>query len=128
MLYHALKVYKLAPELRWTAGGYVWSVDQTVDISSDDGSGPITTRTSRPGVPPVRGTFSTQGDYDDNETDDLRAKVERSGGIPLAEAEIDVLNDPVYPGPISKERVPFVSASGDIERLVVNVLVVVYVP
>ena len=32
LLYHALKVYKLAPEIRWTAGGYIWAPDQTVDL------------------------------------------------------------------------------------------------
>lgn len=30
LLYHALRLYKLLPELRWSAGGYVWPVDATV--------------------------------------------------------------------------------------------------
>jgi hypothetical protein len=34
VLYHALRLYQLTPELRWAAGGYVWPVDKTVHIST----------------------------------------------------------------------------------------------
>ncbi|KAJ3765846.1 hypothetical protein FB446DRAFT_431266 [Lentinula raphanica] len=33
VLYHAIKLYKLSPELHWTAGGYIWPVDRTVEIA-----------------------------------------------------------------------------------------------
>jgi len=29
-LYHALKLFRLTPELRWSAAGYIWPVDKTV--------------------------------------------------------------------------------------------------
>lgn len=33
-MYHALRLFKLTPELRWAAAGYVWPVDKTVQIST----------------------------------------------------------------------------------------------
>ncbi|KIK35792.1 hypothetical protein CY34DRAFT_26522 [Suillus luteus UH-Slu-Lm8-n1] len=33
LLYHALKVYKLAPELHWAAGGYIWPIDWTINTN-----------------------------------------------------------------------------------------------
>lgn len=128
LLYHAFKVYKLAPELRWTAGGYIWAPDQTVDLNIDGGSSPITTR-PRQGIPPMRGAFSTQRGYDDDgeEGEDIRVKVQRSGAMSLTEAEVEIL-EMTPPGPVTKEKVPFVSEHGEIEKLVVNALMVVYVP
>ncbi|KAF8066040.1 hypothetical protein FPV67DRAFT_1653670 [Lyophyllum atratum] len=32
LLYHAIKLYKRAPELHSTAGGYIWPTDRTVDF------------------------------------------------------------------------------------------------
>lgn len=59
--------------------------------------------------------------------DNLRWRVEKSGAIPLAEAEIMVMSDVNSPGaPVTKERVPFVSG-GQLDKLVVNVMLVVYV-
>ena len=132
ILYHAFKVYKISPELRWTAGGYIWSAEQTVNIV-DDEEPPLIARPSyglpsRQGVPPLRGAFSVQGDHEDEETEDIRVKVERSGAIPIEEAEVSVLTDQVYTGPVTKVRVPFVASNGELERLVVNALMVVYVP
>lgn len=61
------------------------------------------------------------------ERDSLRWRVENSGAIPIADAEIMVMSDPNAPGvSITKERVPFVSG-GQLEKLVVNVMLVVYV-
>jgi hypothetical protein len=59
-------------------------------------------------------------------SDQLRMRIEESGAIPLSEAEIFILSDWV-PGPMTKERVYFVS-NGDLEKLIVNVLLVIYVP
>ena len=140
MLYHALKLYKLAPELRWTAGGYIWPVDQTVEIVNENPDSPTASvgraslsgfsNGSRGGMPPIRGPFgSSASEPGEDETDDLRQKVVKSGAIPLAEADIQILSDHVtFPGVIAREKVPFVSGMGEMEKLVVNVLMVVYVP
>ena len=73
----------------------------------------------------------TDSDEDDagSQLQALRTRVEESGAIPLAEARITVLADDMLSeaGAITKERVPFVS-SGVLDKLVVNVLLVVYVP
>ena len=139
LLYHAMKLYKLAPELRWTAGGYVWPVDRIVECS-DDIEPMAPAPRGMPGSimadpyrsPRMQGTFSSiSPELDPLEMvdgDNLRWRVENSGAVPLAEAEIMVMsldaNSPVTP--ITKERVPFVS-NGQLEKLVVNVLLVVYV-
>ena len=34
-MYHALKVFKLAPELHLAAGGYIWPIDRMVECGSD---------------------------------------------------------------------------------------------
>ncbi|KAA1475317.1 hypothetical protein DENSPDRAFT_860763 [Dentipellis sp. KUC8613] len=132
LLYHALKLYKLSPELRWTAGGYIWPVDRTVECGPEPTEGsPYGGRRSLNGTrrqPAVRGAFSVYGDEGDEEGDIelLRSRVEESGAIPLSEADIILLTDK-NSGVISKERVPLVS-SGALDKLVVNVLMVVYVP
>lgn len=67
------------------------------------------------------------------EEDNLRWRVENSGGIPLAEEDIllmvtpDPAGGPPLLGPISKEKVPFVS-KGQLDKLIVNVLMVAFVP
>ena len=138
ILYHALKLYKLQPELRWTAGGYVWPVDQTVEIVSEGPDSP-TASIGRQSVGSGSGgrtapsamrmpLSSSASEPGEDETDDLRKKVMKSGGISLAEANIMLLSDHVtFPGVISREKVPFVSSMGEMEKLVVNVLMVVYV-
>jgi len=85
-------------------------------------------------VPPVRGPFNNAPystvDAEEEEVNNLRTRVEDSGAIPLGEADITILMDSNGPGqgPVAgKERVYFVSA-GELEKLVVNVLLVVYVP
>ncbi|EIW79443.1 hypothetical protein CONPUDRAFT_137821 [Coniophora puteana RWD-64-598 SS2] len=40
ILYHALKIYKLAPELHWAAGDFIWPIDRAVDTEAHDGSDP----------------------------------------------------------------------------------------
>jgi hypothetical protein len=58
----------------------------------------------------------------------LRARVEESGAIPLADAEVTLLTDWRAPenAPVGKARVHFVS-EGMLEKLVVNVLLVAFV-
>lgn len=78
-------------------------------------------------VPPVRGTFSTYPNLNDAEMENLKWRVEGSGAIPLAGSGIHVLRDWEGVMPMGKERVPFIS-SGELEKLIVNVLIVTYVP
>lgn len=128
LLYHALKVYNLIPELHWTAGGYIWPIDCSVDCGSE-----ITVlkkkRHSSTGIP-VRGIFATTstGSSEMEENEIMRNRVEAGGGISLTEAGISLLVDWTSPGPhTGKERVPFVSGRG-LEKLVVNIIMVTYIP
>ncbi|KXN89204.1 hypothetical protein AN958_05907 [Leucoagaricus sp. SymC.cos] len=170
LLWQAFKMYKLAPELQWTAGGYVWPSNMTIQFPTEDiTSGHLGARTpvntSRmPGfhvqrgygvpsreerVPPMRGAFGSQyygtgQELGETEIDILRAKVEEAGGVPLADAEIQVCTEmmdssprqvpygmpkPNQPSanPVGVEHVYFVSG-GELEKLLVNTLLVVYVP
>ena len=67
------------------------------------------------------------------EEDNLRWRVENSGAVPLAEEDIllmvtpDPTGGPPLLGPVSKEKVPFVS-KGQLDKLIVNVLMVAFVP
>ena len=67
------------------------------------------------------------------EEDSLRWRVENSGAIPLAEDDIllmatpDPSGGPPMVGPVSKEKVAFVS-KGQLDKLIVNVLMVAFVP
>lgn len=67
------------------------------------------------------------------EEDNLRWRVENSGAVPLTEEGIllmvtpDPAGGPPLLGPVSKEKVPFVSG-GKLDKLIVNVLVVAFVP
>jgi hypothetical protein len=143
-LYHAIKVFNLVPELRWTAGGYIWPVDRTVEVSIGNGS-PINEQMAslklndllnrRPAVPAVRGPFSayagsTAGSVSSQQDDtaaDLRSRAEGGGAVTLADANIAIMTSG-SPGQVGKVRVPFVGSNGELEKLVVNVLLVVYVP
>jgi hypothetical protein len=133
-------LYKLSPELRWTAGGYVWPVDRAVECANDDlvGHGPHPLPSIMPEghyrSPPVQGVFSTHNPVLEldplniQERNNLRWRVENSGAVLLEEAEIMEmpLDSSSLGAPITKERVPFVSG-GQLEKLVVNVLLVVYI-
>ncbi|KAH9947860.1 hypothetical protein B0H21DRAFT_691224 [Amylocystis lapponica] len=130
ILYHAVKLYKLSPELRWTAGGYIWPVDATIDFIDEVGKelngscGRMSVSMVNGGrVPPKRVPSSDPGD---DEAADLRTRVERSGAIPVSDTDIVTLSDVSLAGPITKERVPFV-AGGEMEKLVVNVFLVAFV-
>ncbi|KAH9995919.1 hypothetical protein BJV74DRAFT_911574 [Russula compacta] len=131
ILYHAIKLYKLSPELRWTAGGYIWPVDRTVECGPEviDGS---SYGSPGPARHPLSGVAYGATPYVDGDEQiiDLQHRVEQSGAIPLAEADIVLLADKdtsgSMSGTISKERVPLVSR-GLLDKLVVNILLVVYV-
>ncbi|KAK0184525.1 hypothetical protein F5146DRAFT_241402 [Armillaria mellea] len=126
VLYHALKLYKLTPELYWTAGGYIWPIDHVVESLSEEISSPVLDA-SRRGTPALRGAFSTYGDPELHEqVDNLRHRIASSGAIPLLDAEITILTDGNV-HVVGKERVPFVS-NGQLDKLVVNTLIVVFVP
>jgi len=128
ILYHAIKLYKLSPELRWTAGGYIWPAKRPVECGPEviDGGS-----YGSPGRRPASGAYGVAPYVDENEqTIDLQHRVQQSGAVPLAEANIVLLADKDtsgdISGTISKERVPLVSG-GSLSSLVVNILLVVYV-
>jgi len=143
LLYHALKVFKLAPELHWAAGGYIWPIDRTVECGNDalsdspaammDFAPPYNSPSKRSVAASVR-PMSYYGDPAEDEeldtmrtvSDVVRLRVEESGAIALTDAEIFILSD-WAPGPTTKERVYFAS-DGDLEKLIVNVLIVTFVP
>ncbi|KIJ16571.1 hypothetical protein PAXINDRAFT_168631 [Paxillus involutus ATCC 200175] len=141
LLYHALKVYKLAPELHWAAGGYIWPIDRTVECGHEGADSPTTAalmsfaagyNSPAKRSAPMR-PLSYYGDPEDDEAeilrveaDIMRLRVEEGGAVSLADAEIFILSD-WAPGPMTKEKVYF-SSNGELEKLVVNVLLVTYVP
>lgn len=122
LLYQALKMYKLAPELQWTAGGYVWPTNMTIQLSTED-----TTN----GYPDAKYGGTGGHNLGEIEGGTLRMRVEEAGGIPLTEVDIHLCKEWEWPsGPgnsVGVERVCFVSA-GELQRLVVNTLLVVYIP
>ncbi|KIY47461.1 hypothetical protein FISHEDRAFT_45220 [Fistulina hepatica ATCC 64428] len=137
LLYHALKMYRLSPELRWTAGGYIWPVDATVSFCSaghkTTSSADLQAGLSRMSLStPISAVLDALGAQEDTSAAagfvSLRSKVEASGAIPLSETDITILTDGNEIAPmIGKERVPFASG-GELEKLVVNALIVAFIP
>lgn len=165
LLYHSLKLYHLSPELRWTAGEYIWPLANRVELDGEDivaglssqfKSASISPRapfipgiTNTPAYPPAmnipsgypvpgassfgiygsppRGSPPTIGAESQDQA--LRVKVQQSGGQSLNEAGITVLADQWNHNAANAgavERVPFLSR-GELQKLVVNVLLVVMV-
>ncbi|KAF5392499.1 hypothetical protein D9757_002162 [Collybiopsis confluens] len=138
LIYHAIKLYKLVPELHWTAGGYIWPVDRTIEIAEQTPTLLDAPARGRMGSPPVRGMFASSAstrvgsvsgsvypESDEEIADALRSRIPQNGAIPLTEANITILTDWNDPAPImGKERVPFV-VGGELDKLVVNALMVI---
>lgn len=132
LLYHALKLYKLTPELHWAAGGVIWPIDRSAEIPEEDPNAMKgRNKPFNPSRTPVmRGTFSIYGGAggEEESPDSLRLRIEESGAIPIAEQDIMILSEwDSMPPVIGKQRVPVVS-NGELQMLVVNVLMVAYVP
>lgn len=66
-------------------------------------------------------------DSDDDDFEPVRKSVEKSGAIPLLSAGIKVLSDETDIDAVTKERVPYI-ADGVLSKLIINCLLVVYVP
>ncbi|KAF8578825.1 hypothetical protein K439DRAFT_1361128 [Ramaria rubella] len=148
VLYHALRLYKLTPELRWAAAGYVWPGDKTVQLSAyvdrDDrsiGRQNINYPYNTPNSPgrshrTARMVMTGVGSYsqgsrsvifdpeEEDEEEDLRERVAEGGAIPLQDAEIVMLT--ARDLSISRQKVPFVSR-GMQDILYVNLLLLFYV-
>jgi len=147
LLYDAFKFHKLVPDLHWTAGGFVWPVDHTLELFVDD----VAQGRSAPNINPIGGMRSpspnpgfgrlpqSRGGYGGNpissggglgyeDGNALGPRVRASGAVSFTEANITLLTDQNNPNPaIGKERVEFVS-NGELTKLVVNVLLVVFIP
>ena len=121
MVYNAFKLHKLSPDLHWTAGGYIWPADRTLEDFGDELH--VTPNSSH--INPINNNLNNQ------EPDAIRSRVEASGAISLLKANITVLSDwstALNVAPVKgTQRVYFVS-NGELEKLVLNVLVVIYVP
>ena len=67
--------------------------------------------------------------YFGNDAAALRTSIEASGAVTLAEEGIKILPDNAIGvgESVTKERIPYISAGG-LEKLVINVLLVVYIP
>ncbi|KAJ7082347.1 hypothetical protein C8R43DRAFT_909689 [Mycena crocata] len=135
ILYHALKLYKLAPALHWTAGGYIWPLERPVEIFNDEPAQPQPLRSNGSPLqthplPAMRGApvYNGSANYAASPLDTLRARVQESGAVPLGDAEVTLLTDWRAPpdAPVGKARVHFV-AEGMLEKLVVNVVLVAFV-
>ena len=109
LVYNAFKLHKLSPELHWTAGGYIWPADRTLEDFGDD----------IPNSNPIGQEF-----------DAIRSRVEASGAVSLLKANITVLSDwsTLNVAPVKGEQRVYFVSNGELEKLVLNVLVVIYVP
>jgi len=143
VLYHAVKIYKLTPQLRYCAGGYIWPVDKPALIV-DSNRGPQTatpfkragrsrslTRDGRSqsNLGGSRELQIYQRRQEHEEDADLAEKVQRGGAVPLADENITLLHSPEQ-GHIAKERVPFLASDAEntLDHLYVNVVLVVFIP
>ncbi|KAJ1301283.1 hypothetical protein OPQ81_003688 [Rhizoctonia solani] len=133
ILYHAVKVYKLQPQLRYCAGGYIWPVDKPALIL-DSNRGPASaTPFKRAGRSRslTRDTqlqvYQQRREYEEDA--ELAEKVQRGGAVPLADENITLLHSPEQ-GHIAKERVPFLASDAEntLDHLYVNVVLVVFIP
>lgn len=64
--------------------------------------------------------------YFGNDAAAMRTRIEASGAVTLAEEGVTILPDGVGES-VTKERIPYISAGG-LEKLVINVLLLVYIP
>lgn len=144
ILYHAVKIYKLQPQLRYCAGGYIWPVDKPALIIDGGGRGPQSatpfkragrsrslTRDGRSqsNLGGSRELQVYQRRQEHEEDADLADKVQRGGAVPLADENITLLHSPEQ-GHIAKERVPFLASDAEntLDHLYVNVVLVVFIP
>ena len=112
LVYNAFKLHKLSPELHWTAGGYVWPADRSLEGFVDEFGANAHT-------PIINQGF-----------DAIRSRVEASGAVTLSKANITVLSDwtTLNVAPVKGEQRVYFVSNGELEKLVVNALVVIYVP
>ena len=117
LVYNAFKLHKLSPELHWTAGGYIWPADRTLEDFGDEIVGGAANPTNHPMVR-------------NQEYDPIRSRVEASGAVTLSKANITVLSDwtTLNVAPVKGEQRVYFVSNGELEKLVLNALVVIYVP
>lgn len=133
ILYHAVKIYKLQPQLRYCAGGFIWPVDKPALILDDKRGPQSATPFNRAGRSRSLTRDSQMQSYqrrqEYEEDAELADKVQRGGAVPLADENIFLLHSPEQ-GHIAKERVPFLAndAENSLDHLYVNVVLVVFIP
>ena len=117
LVYNAFKLHKLSPELHWTAGGYIWPADRTLEDFGDDIAG-------------NNNNNNNPNPYNSQDFDAIRSRVEASGAVTLLKANITVLSDwsNLNVAPVKGEQRVYFVSNGELEKLVLNALVVIYVP
>ena len=92
------------------------------------------TYSGRNGFPVYRDPGSDTTDDDDgyffrNDSAALRGRIEASGAVTLVEEGVKILPDNALGvgESVTKERIPYISAGG-LDKLDINVLLVVYIP
>ena len=155
MLYHALKLYFLAPELRYTAGGFIWPVDKTAEVSMFKGDSHrrssrnpsrhrSKSRHSRHGHRDrhdrSHGHYHRGGPIYDSDSEDyssfsdeerdgsLASQVLASGAVPLAQTGIQLLTTHGQ-GAITRQKIPFLDKEEGavLDVLYVNICMVLFV-
>ncbi|KAB5592963.1 hypothetical protein CTheo_3598 [Ceratobasidium theobromae] len=133
ILYHAVKIYKLQPQLRYCAGGFIWPVDKPALIVDSARPPQSTTPFKRAGRSrsltrdSQLQAYQRRQEYEEDA--ELAEKVQRGGAVPLADENITLLHSPEQ-GHIAKERVPFLASDAEntLDHLYVNVVLVVFIP
>ena len=128
LLFHALKLYKLSPEIFWASGEYIWPADCVVS------SGPHPKYPGRHGPARSMARSTSQryhlgltSDTDEEGPGVLHGHIEDSGAVRIVDAGISVISEKeMFPGKSCKERVLYITAS-KVEKLLISALLVVYV-
>lgn len=152
MLFNAVKLYNFKTEFRYTAGGFVWSAQHTIQLLptselpvsppvSDGSDGVSRSRSIRGKSSSVRSrsrrrSSNSEDDddqvslgrsfIDDGSQQSIQSQVIASGGITIGETGIFALTASTrrIQGPVTKLPISFIS-NGTLSRLWVNVLLVV---
>ena len=128
MLFHALKLYKLSPEVYWASGEYIWPADCVV------ATGAHRKYSGRQMQPRSMARSTSQRFYIGHPSDTeeegpgiLRGHIEESGAVRILDAGITIISEKeIFPGKSSRERVLYISAN-KVEKLMISALMVVYV-
>jgi len=153
MLFNAVKLYNFKTDFRYTAGGYLWSPQHTIQLlplselpispTSSEGSddsrrrgSSVRNKLSRRSNGHLRKNSNSSDDddrmslnrpfVDDGSQQSIQSQVIASGAISMMESDVFALTASTrrIQGPVTKRPISFIS-NGILSRLWVNVLLVV---